>query len=102
MRLNQRQARRGAIIPLVAITLIGLMGMLALAIDIGMVAVAKTQAQNAADVAAMAGVRTFTGQSGYNLSNVSVNAVTAATQNKIFSSYVSGDPASISNPSADT
>jgi len=29
------------------------------------------------------------GQSGYNLSNVSVNAVTAATQNKIFSSYVS-------------
>src|SRR6266480_3504387 len=102
MRLiDSRQKRRGAVIPLVAITLVALMGMVALAIDIGMVAVAKTQAQNAADTAAMAGIRTFNGQSGYNLTNAPVNAVTAATQNKIFSSNVSGDPASIANPSAD-
>ena len=46
-------------------------------------------------------MRTFNGQSGYNLTNASVNAVTAATQNKIFSSNVSGNPASIANPSTD-
>src|ERR1019366_1471887 len=103
MRLKQPgRQRRGAIIPLVAITLIALLGMVALAIDIGMVAVAKTQAQNAADTGAMVGVRTFNGQTGYNLANAPINAITAATQNKIFSSYVTGSPGSIANPSADT
>ncbi|MBI1832152.1 MAG: hypothetical protein HYR84_11960 [Planctomycetes bacterium] len=102
MRLQPtQQPRRGAIIPLVAISLIALMGLVALAIDIGMVAVAKTQAQNAADAAAMVGVRTLNGQNGYNLSNAPVNAITAATQNKIFGTAISASPGSISIPSAD-
>jgi hypothetical protein len=103
MRLKDpRKIRRGAIIAYIAAFNVFLLAMVAIAIDIGMVAVAKAQAQNAADVSAMAGVRTFNGQSGYNLTNAPINAVTAATQNKIFSSAVTGNPASIANPIADT
>ncbi len=102
MRRNiQTTQRRGAILPLVALSLIAIMGLVALAIDIGMVAVAKTQAQNAADVSALAGVRTLNQQAGYNLPTMQVNAVTAATQNKIFNTAISGNPASIANPSTD-
>ena len=93
--------RRGAIIPLVAISLVAILGLVALAIDIGMVAVAKTQAQNAADSAAMVGTRSFNQQTGYNLGNVPKQAITAALANKVFGSSVTGDPNSISNPSAD-
>src|SRR5205807_1098572 len=91
-----------AIIPLVALCLVALMGMVALAIDIGMVAVAKTQAQNAADAAALAGTRTFNQQSGYNLAQAPVNAVAIATANKIFAAPITGDPKAIANPSTDT
>src|SRR5712672_4834451 len=102
MRLNTRkQPRRGAVLPLVAICTVALMGMLALAIDIGMVAIARSQAQNAADSAAMAGARTINGSATYNLSQVPINAVTAATDNVIFNTPVQGNPGSISNPSAD-
>src|ERR1022692_817699 len=99
---DTRKIRRGAIVPMVAMSLVAMLGLVALAIDIGMLAVAKTQAQNAADSAAMAGVRTFNGQTGFNLPNAPVNAVTAAVANKIFTTNVTGNPGSISNPSADT
>ena len=54
LRHTHSQTRRGVVLPLVAVCLIALIGLVALAIDIGMVAVAKTQAQNAADCVAMA------------------------------------------------
>lgn len=95
-------ARRGSVLPMVAICMVPMIGMLALAIDIGMVAVARSQAQNAADSGAMAGARTITGNTGQNLGNAPVNAITAATSNSIFGNYVQGSPKSISNPSADT
>jgi hypothetical protein len=82
--------------------LIAVLGMVALAIDIGMVAVAKTQAQNAADSAATAGARSLNQQAGFNLSGATVAAVTAATQNKIFNANIPGDPTQITNPTADT
>src|ERR1022692_4254939 len=97
-RQQKRSIRRGAIVPLVAISLVAVLGLVALAIDIGMVAVARTQAQNAADSAAMAGTRMFNQQAGYNLTNVPVQAVTAAVANKIFSTKVVGDPANITSP----
>lgn len=99
-RANSRR-RRGAIIPLVAVCLVAIMGLLALAIDIGMLAVAKTQAQNAADAAAMAGTRTFNQQSGYNLANVPKQGVNTAMANKIFGTSISGDPKNIKSPSSD-
>jgi hypothetical protein len=45
-------------------------GFVALAIDIGLIAVAKTQCQNAADAAAMAGARSLDGSSNQNLGAV--------------------------------
>src|SRR4051794_7298964 len=102
MRLyTHTSKRRGAVLPLVAICTIALMGMLALAIDIGMVAVARSQAQNAADSAALAGARTITGSSGQNYGNVSVNAVTAAIDNNVFGSPIQGSASQVANPSSD-
>src|SRR5437868_5827129 len=101
MRLTPGPSRRGAVLPLVVLCSVALIGMIALAVDIGMVAVARSQAQNAADASAMAGARTINGSSGYNYSNVPTNAITAATYNKVFGTAINGDPKSISNPSAD-
>ena len=47
--------RSGVILPLIAVCLTVLLGFVALAVDVGMVNVAKTQCQNAADAAAVAG-----------------------------------------------
>src|SRR6202044_1672127 len=96
-RHSNHPARHGAIIPMVAVCLVGLMGMVALAIDIGMVAIAKNQAQNAADTAACATVRTFTGQSGYNLAAAPIAGITAAKANTILGSAIACDPTNIAN-----
>ena len=55
MRSNYLNAKRpGAIIPLMAILLIGIIGVTALAVDIGALTVAKNQAQSIVDAAAFA------------------------------------------------
>jgi len=100
-RTELKRSRRGTVLVLVTVCLIVILGLVALAIDIGMVAIAKTQAQNAADSAAMVGTRTFTQQAGYNLNAVPKNAVKAAVANKLFNNNFNGDPNSIQNPSAD-
>ncbi len=53
--LQTEARRRGAVIPLFAILLIPLMGMLAFSIDIGYIALVRTDLQTAADAAALAG-----------------------------------------------
>lgn len=61
MLLNHRMScRRGTVVPLVAISLIALLGCVALAVDLGMFAVSRAQAQNLADAAALAGARAMT------------------------------------------
>src|SRR5713101_8382802 len=56
MRYLHPEARRcGATIPLFALLLVPLMGMLAFSIDIGYMALVKTDLQTAADAAALAG-----------------------------------------------
>ena len=54
-RLPKRS--RGAILPLTAIGIVALCGMVALSVDLGMYAVARAQCQDAADAAAVAGAR---------------------------------------------
>jgi hypothetical protein len=90
---GQRRVRRGGILPLVAFCLVGLVGVIALAIDIGMIAVARAQCQNAADVAAMAGVRTINGDpiSNYNYAAVPGKAIEAATANRFFAKFFQGN-----------
>jgi Flp pilus assembly protein TadG len=54
MRSRNPNTRRGAVIPLTAILLIPLIGMLAFAIDTGYIVMSKAELQNAADAAALA------------------------------------------------
>src|SRR5262245_42422686 len=49
--------RRGTILPLLAVTCFALFGFIALAVDLGMMMVARSECQNAADTAALTGAR---------------------------------------------
>ena len=51
--------RRGAVLPLVAISLVALLSLTALAVDLGMLHTSKADAQRAADAAALAGASTY-------------------------------------------
>ncbi len=55
MRLTRWQARRGVITPLTAFSAIVLLGMVAFAVDLGWISVVRSDLQNAADAAALAG-----------------------------------------------
>ena len=80
MRIHQVQGRRGSILPLLVIGLVALLGFVALAVDVGMMALANTQCQVAADSTALTGVRTLNGDtSNANNLNNSVTATTNAT-----------------------
>jgi Flp pilus assembly protein TadG len=81
--------RRGTVLPILAVCLVGLMGFVALAIDIGMLAVARSQCQNAADIAALAGARTLDGKSANNnVPAAQAMAVQAATSNSILNNAI--------------
>jgi hypothetical protein len=72
---------------LFALALMAIIAFMALAIDLGMMAVARTQCQDAADAAAMAGARTLNGNTASgannNYANVSPNAIAAVTANSV-------------------
>lgn len=71
MHYNKLKNKRfGAIIPLMAILLVGLIGVAALAVDIGALTIAKNQAQSVADAAAFAGARTLNGKTDNNVAQV--------------------------------
>lgn len=80
--------RTGAVLPLVTVCLVALLAFVALAIDLGMMAVARTQAQAAADIAALAGARTLNGQAGNNKAGAIAEATEAATSNYVLSAQV--------------
>jgi Flp pilus assembly protein TadG len=81
----RRHRRRGIVLPLVAIVIVVLVGFLALAIDLGMLAIAKTQVQQSADLAALTAMRTLNGDSSinYNQSNATTNAQNVVTYNVV-------------------
>jgi hypothetical protein len=84
MRVAVRRPRRGSVLPLLGVCLIGLFAFAALAIDLGMLAVSRTQAQNAADVSALAATRKLNNAPGSvnnNLTNAVATAKTVATSN---------------------
>ena len=76
--MKVKRERRGMTLPLIAISMTGLCGFVALAVDVGRVAVAKVQAQTAADVAAMAGARTLNGTAPQTVSAATASALSAA------------------------
>src|SRR5436305_3075514 len=95
MRQRISHTRRGgSILPLVALCLVGLIGMVALAVDVGLIAVSRTQAQSAADVAALAGARQLTGQdpgadgSPNNVTSAVSKATAAVTNNSVMGTAI--------------
>jgi hypothetical protein len=67
IRKSNGDRRKGTILPLAAVSLVSVCGFVALAFDIGLIAVAKTQCQNGADAASMAGARSLDGSSTQNI-----------------------------------
>ncbi|VTS01068.1 Uncharacterized protein OS=Singulisphaera acidiphila (strain ATCC BAA-1392 / DSM 18658 / VKM B-2454 / MOB10) GN=Sinac_7493 PE=4 SV=1: Tad: Tad_C [Gemmata massiliana] len=87
---GHRTDRRGSILPMLGVCLIGLFGFVALAVDLGMLAVARTQSQNAADVAALVGTRTLNNKDGVLYSNLPL-AVAATKSSTTGNPYLSGN-----------
>jgi hypothetical protein len=59
MLLQTHAKRKGSILPMVAVCLVSLVGCVALAVDIGLFAEARTEMQDAVDAAVLAGCRQF-------------------------------------------
>ncbi|QJW97126.1 hypothetical protein FTUN_4691 [Frigoriglobus tundricola] len=57
-------------LPLLAVSVISLFAFVALAVDLGMLAVSRTQCQNAADAAVLAGTRTLNNKDGTLYNNL--------------------------------
>ena len=70
-----RPHRRGAVAPLAAILLVPLLGMVAFAVDSGWMVLARSDLQNAADAAALAGAQQLTGQQQLNSTSGLYNLV---------------------------
>ena len=73
------------VLPLLALTIVTMVGFLALAIDVGMLGIAKTQTQQAADLAALTAARTLNGNASttYNQAAATTNAQNLLTYNLI-------------------
>ncbi|MBA4192299.1 MAG: hypothetical protein C0467_30380 [Planctomycetaceae bacterium] len=81
---NTDRRRRGTILPLLAVCMIGLFGFCGLAIDLGLLAVSRTQCQNAADTAALSACRllnTKVGSVNSNLAPAIADGKTRITSN---------------------
>ena len=93
IRRIPRARRRGSMLPLVAVCAIGLFSFVALAIDLGMLAVSRTQCQNAADAAALAGARTLNNKPGVvnnDLQKAVATAKATATANEHLATNFTG------------
>jgi hypothetical protein len=90
MRNRRNHPRRGVALILLLAAVITLFAFVALAIDLGMLAVARTQLQDAVDVAAMAGARTLNGDmsANNNYASAAPNAIAAATDNAVLSKQI--------------
>jgi Flp pilus assembly protein TadG len=77
--------RRGTVLPLVALTIVAQLSFLALAIDLGMVAISKTQAQQAADLVSLTAARSLNGSAtgNYNQSGATTNAQNILSYNRV-------------------
>jgi Flp pilus assembly protein TadG len=96
MRLGSKR-RDGTVVPLLAVCIVALLAMIALAVDIGMVALARNHSQNAADSGALAGVRQLTGDNANNnnFSAATPAAKAAVAANKVLDKSLSASNASV-------
>jgi Flp pilus assembly protein TadG len=86
MLIRRRTARRrGTIVPYLAVSAVFVFSLIAFAIDIGLVALARNHCQNAADASAMAAVRSLNGDvsNNNNYNAVAPEAKAVATANAV-------------------
>ncbi len=102
-RPGRSTRRRGMILPIIALTIVIMVGFLALAIDLGMLAIAKTQVQQAADLAALTAARTVNGDSSvnYNQTAATTNARNVLTYNKVLATSLTASQLSLTYGSYD-
>src|SRR5437879_10898340 len=93
---NARQRRRGTILPILAICLVVICGFVALGIDIGLVAAAKTDCQNAADAASMTGTRNLDGSAGANVGVATSKALAIAMANQVLGQPIKASEVTLS------
>lgn len=95
--------RHGAITALMAILIVALVAFLALAIDIGMIAIARTQVQNAADLAALTAARSLNGDktTTYNNAGATTNAQNVLSYNVVLGNAISASQLTVSYGSYD-
>lgn len=93
MTRRHSQSRAGTILPLLAVSTVAIFGFVAFAIDIGMVALARCQCQNAADCSALAGARTLSGDplNNNNFGNCEPGARKAASANLVLGKSINGN-----------
>jgi Flp pilus assembly protein TadG len=97
--------RQGTILPLLAVTCFALFGFIALAVDLGMLMVARTECQNAADAAALVGARSLDnnypqGSNAIAYNNQRPAAITAAT-NAVKGNYLLSSKFTFSDAAVD-
>ena len=73
------KSRKAAIVPLLAVSLVALIGIIALAVDIGILAQTKSQLQSAADAAALSGSRGLTGDTKTDNNRAAVTGLALST-----------------------
>lgn len=97
MRIHRTHPRQGVALVLLLVAIVALFAFIALAIDLGMLAVARTQLQDAVDVAAMAGARTLNGDmsANNNYGSAAPNAINAAKQNHVLSKPIESGQVSV-------
>lgn len=95
--------RRGSVLPMLAVTLTAMVSFVALAVDLGMLAIAKAQAQNAADLAALTAARTLSGDAtvNYNQSTATSNAQAVLSYNQILGQSIQSSQLQLSYGSYD-
>jgi Flp pilus assembly protein TadG len=91
------KTRRGITLPLVAVALVAVVGLVALAVDIGRLAVAQSECQTAADAAAIIGARSLDGTQ--NLSGATDSAVNSATNCKILGASIPASEVTVNHGS---
>lgn len=89
-RIRKNMSRRGAILPLTALFMVFIAGVAAFAIDCGVIALARTQLQSAADAAALAAADSL---------STSTTAATTAAQTIAQANYVGRTHVSITTAS---
>ena len=91
MTYHRTAPRAGAVIPLVAILVVFLLGMVAFGVDLGYIAVTQKEMQNAADASAMAGCSQLVDRNALKgLGNQSVRILYARESAQYFSSQNTG------------